>query len=62
MQPAEYEGIWWLPRAPDSTVVGKLTFDGAGGLQLNAIGMFTNCSAPQFSETVSDEFELLPLQ
>jgi hypothetical protein len=42
VQPGEYEGIWWLPDAPDNTIVGKLTFDQTDGLRLSAIGLLSN--------------------
>ena len=37
---AEWQGLWWLPDAPDEQVPGILRYDGEGHLVLSLIGAF----------------------
>lgn len=37
---AEWQGLWWLPDAPDDQVPGILRYDGEGHLVLSLIGAF----------------------
>lgn len=39
---AEWQGLWWLPKAPDERLPGVLRYDGKGGLSLSLIGAFEN--------------------
>lgn len=37
---SEWQGLWWLPEAPDERLPGVLRYDGKGGLSLSLIGAF----------------------
>ena len=54
---AEWQGLWWLPDAPDEQVPGVLRYDGKGGLSLSLIGAFEERIFQQLAPGVKDELE-----
>lgn len=54
---AEWDGLWWLPEAPDERLPGVLRYEGKGGLSLSLIGAFEECIFWQLAPGVKDELE-----
>ena len=54
---AEWQGLWWLPEAPDERLPGVLRYDGKGGLSLSLIGAFEERIFQQLAPGVKDELE-----